>query len=73
MTRKRFLDWLLGLGSAGTIFVVAYPLLNFVNPPKRSSDAGEWVDAGPEEELAVGAAKDIMSMGPPMVIRRRED
>lgn len=74
MTRKRFMDWLLGLGSAGTAFVVAYPLLNFVNPPQRSSDSGEWVDAGAEDELAVGASKDIMSgQGTPLMVIRRDE
>lgn len=71
MTRKRFLDWLLGLGSLGTVFVVAYPLVNFVNPPERSSESGEWVDAGPIEELSVGASKDIMSnQGIPVIVVR---
>lgn len=73
MTRKRFLDWLLGLGSAGTIFVVAYPLLNFVNPPARSSEGGEWVDAGSLEELPVGVAKDIMSNDGQVVLLIRPD
>lgn len=75
MTRKRFLDWLLGLGSAGTIFVVAYPLINFVNPPPRSSEGGEWVDVGAIEEIPVGGAKDTMSSQgiPLMVIRQDEE
>lgn len=69
MTRKRFLDWLLGLGSAGTIFVVAYPLVNFVNPPARSSESGEWVDAGADTEIPVGGSKDIMSNeGKPVIV-----
>ncbi|HES57856.1 MAG TPA: Rieske (2Fe-2S) protein [Firmicutes bacterium] len=74
MTRKRFLDSLLGLGSLGTVFVVAYPLVNFVNPPERSSESGEWVDAGPIAELSVGASKDIMSnQGIPVIVVRPEE
>ena len=65
----------MGLGSLGTIFVVAYPLVNFVNPPERSSEGGEWVDAGSEDELAVGEAKDLMSSRgiPLMLVHREED
>lgn len=72
ITRRKFLDTVLGVGAAGTTFVVAYPLLRFVNPPKRSSEGSEWVDAGPLAEIPEGGFKVIMSnTGVPLLLVNR--
>lgn len=72
MSRKRFLDALMGAGGLGVVGVIAYPLLKFVNPPKRSSESSEWVDGGAVDEIAEGGAKTLMhSTGIPLVLIRR--
>jgi cytochrome b6-f complex iron-sulfur subunit len=74
LTRKRFLDTILGIGSFTVIAAIAYPLLKFVNPPKRSSESGEWVDAGLAEDIKAGGFKTIMhASGVPVVVVRRTD
>lgn len=74
MTRKRFLDTLMGAGGLGVITAIAYPLVKFVNPPKRSSESSEWVDAGPAEDIQAGGFKTIMhATGVPVVVVRRSD
>lgn len=75
MGRKTFLDWLVGLGTAGVAFVMAFPLVKFVNPPARSSESGEWVDAGPATDIPVHDAISIMSSGgiPLLVLNHGEE
>jgi cytochrome b6-f complex iron-sulfur subunit len=74
MTRKRFLDALLGLGGLSVTSVIAYPLIKFVNPPERSSESGEWVDAGTLEDLRKAGFLTIMhSTGIPLVLIPRSD
>ncbi len=74
LSRKRFLDTLMGAGGLGVISVIAYPLLKFVNPPARSSESSEWVDAGPAEEIQTGGFKTIMhASGIPLVLVRRSE
>ena len=34
MTRKRFVNWLLGTGAGGLVVSVAYPVIRFIIPPK---------------------------------------
>lgn len=68
-TRKRFLDLLLGAGGAGVAFVTAYPLLIYLVPPKRTVESGEWVDAGPLDEIKQARSKDILSSsGIPIIV-----
>jgi cytochrome b6-f complex iron-sulfur subunit len=69
MGRKRFLEWLVGLGGAGVAFVMAFPLVKFVNPPPRSSESGEWVDAGTADAIRSGGSVTIMSSkGLPLIV-----
>lgn len=69
LTRKRFLDALLGIGGLSVAGVVAYPLIKFVNPPARSSESGEWADAGPLEDLRKAGFMTIMhNTGIPLII-----
>jgi cytochrome b6-f complex iron-sulfur subunit len=73
MGRKRFLEWLVGMGGAGVAFVMAFPLLKFVNPPPRSSESGEWVDAGTADAIKAGGAVTIMSSkGIPLIVFNHE-
>lgn len=69
LSRKRFLDLLLGVGGVGVAFVTAYPLLNYMVPPKRTVEGGDWVDAGPLDGLKAAHSKDIMaSTGVPVIV-----
>jgi cytochrome b6-f complex iron-sulfur subunit len=69
MGRKTFMDWLVGLGAAGVAFVMAFPLVKFVNPPARSSESGEWVDAGKASDIKSSGSVSIMSSaGLPLIV-----
>lgn len=72
MHRRRFLDWLVGLGGAGVAFVMAYPLVKYVNPPARSSESGEWVDAGAADAVTPDNAVSLLSStGVPLLVISR--
>jgi cytochrome b6-f complex iron-sulfur subunit len=74
MSRKRFLDAVLSAGGVGVVGVIAYPLLKFVNPPKRSSESGEWVDAGLKTDIKTGDFRTLMHpTGVPLVLVKRGD
>lgn len=72
MSRKKFLDALMGVGGLSVVGVIAFPLLKYINPPKRSSESSEWVDAGATTEIPDGGAKTLMSAaGVPLVVVKR--
>lgn len=69
MDRKKFFEWLLGIGGLGVAFVMAFPLIKFVNPPTRSSEGGEWVDAGLASDIATAGSVSILSsIGEPLLV-----
>lgn len=69
LTRKRFMEWLLGIGAVFTAFVLAFPLIRYVNPPKRSSEGGEWIDAGEKSDMPAGSSVDLLSSrGIPIIL-----
>jgi cytochrome b6-f complex iron-sulfur subunit len=71
ISRKRFLDTMMWAGGLSVVTAIAFPLLKFVNPPKRSSESGEWVDAGAATDIEVGGFTTIMhSTGIPLVLVR---
>jgi Rieske Fe-S protein len=69
ISRRRFMDLLVGLGGAGVVFVTTWPLLRFLQPPKTTSESGDWIDAGTVEEIQASGFKDILGgTGVPLIL-----
>ena len=63
------LDWLLGLGGIGVVFVTAWPLLKYTVPPKKAVESGDWIDAGTVAEIKSAGYKDILGpTGLPLIV-----
>ncbi|MCP2520235.1 Rieske 2Fe-2S domain-containing protein [Candidatus Aminicenantes bacterium AC-335-A11] len=73
MKRRRFIDFLLGGGIAGTIITFLYPVLKYIWPPKQSEVIVKSVVAGKINELAPNTYK-IFKFGssPGILINTKE-
>ncbi|MGD2115976.1 MAG: ubiquinol-cytochrome c reductase iron-sulfur subunit [Acidobacteriota bacterium] len=71
-TRRRFVNWLLGLSTGALFGTVLYPVARFLSPPERAEAATNQVEAGPVNDPAfVDKGYKIVSFGadPVIVVR----
>jgi len=68
-SRRKLVEALLGFGFLGVAFIVAYPLLNTIVPPKRTSEKDELIEVAPEGSIADATSVDVMgSDGSPIIV-----
>lgn len=62
ITRRRFLDYLLGASILVSLGVVGGAILDFIYPPKKEggAEAQERLEVGPVSDLPVGKAKPVV-------------
>jgi len=71
-SRRRFVNWLLGMASALLGAAIFYPITRFLSPPERAEAATNQVEAGPVNDPAfLEKGFKIVSFGadPVIVIR----
>ncbi|MDP3981825.1 MAG: ubiquinol-cytochrome c reductase iron-sulfur subunit [Chlamydiota bacterium] len=72
ITRRRFLNMLMGGSILGSLGAVFYPVIKFLIPPAQTEMEPEAIDFGPQENFAPGASK-IMKFGKKPVILVRDN
>ncbi len=69
LTRRKFFNFLAGFGAIGVIAMVTYPLLNFLRPPRRSSESASYVEVGTLADIPEGKGRDAIAPdGEPVII-----
>lgn len=72
ISRRRFFDILASLGGLATIIMVVYPLLGFLRPPRRSSEATSFVEVGNVDDIPPDQGKDVTAPnGEPVIVINR--
>jgi cytochrome b6-f complex iron-sulfur subunit len=67
--RRKAVEWLLGSSFLGLAFIICFPLLNILIPPKRTSEKNELIEVGPEGSVGDGSPKTVMgSDGVPIIV-----
>jgi len=74
-SRRSFLDWMLGGSLAAVVGSVVYPVLSFLNTPKRQHSAAGQVEAGlvNDEAFRTKGYKIIEHGGEPVIVVRVAD
>ncbi len=73
VNRRRFLNILMGGGLLGWLGSVLYPVVSFLNPPKKAEANVQSIKAGPIEDFPVNSAKIIKFGRKPAILIRMED
>lgn len=66
--RRQFINTLLGFGIIGGIFSTIYPVLSFLNPPKRAEANVNSVKAGLDKEFQANTSKIIKFGRKPVIV-----
>lgn len=71
-TRRRFLDWIIGIGSGITSAAMAIPALMYLWPAAKGG-ASEAVEVSGAAALAVGQSVTLQVGGLPVIVVRKRD
>lgn len=71
-SRRRLLNWLLGVAGFANLGVVVYPIFRYLLPPKPKLPKGPIV-LGKENEVAIGDGKVTQVEGMPIIWTRVRD
>lgn len=71
--RRKFLNTLLGLGGAGGILSVFYPIFSFLIPPKSAEPKVSSVKAGLTADIPSNSAKIIKFGREPVLLIKTDD
>ena len=67
--RRKAVEWLLGGAFLGLAFIISFPLLNILIPPKRTSEKDELIEVGPDGSIEDGQSKTVMGGdGVPIIV-----
>ncbi len=66
--RRKFINALLGIGLVGGVFSTIYPVLSFLNPPKRAEPDVNSVKVGLNKEFQVNSSKIIKFGRKPVIV-----
>jgi cytochrome b6-f complex iron-sulfur subunit len=72
LTRRRFLDWLLGSSAGALVLSIAYPVVRYLSPPRVPEATTRQVDAGPVNapDLLERGFKIVRFGGEPVILIR---
>lgn len=73
VNRRQFLNFILGGGLLGWLSSVLYPVISFLNPPKKAEANIQSVKAGLIEDFPVNSGKIIKFGRKPAILIRTED
>ena len=73
MTRKNFLNLMLGVGTAGWLGSVVYPILRYLLPPETAEAEPHTLNLGPAEQFPKGAGKIFKFGKHPVILIRAKD
>jgi Rieske Fe-S protein len=71
-TRRGFIDWFLGLGIAGTLGSMLYPVLKYLVPPRIPEAKISSIKLGRVEEFPSGSGKIVKFGNQPAIVIRTE-
>jgi len=72
ITRRSFVDYLLGIGVVGSIISVLYPIIEFMIPPQVSEAEQSAVSAGKISELPLNSGKIFKFGSKPGILIRTQ-
>ena len=69
-SRRRFIDWLLGIGFVGWLGSVLYPIINYIIPPRIPEARVSSVKVGPVDNFPPNTGKIIKFGRRPVIVVR---
>ncbi|MBI5241672.1 MAG: Rieske (2Fe-2S) protein [Elusimicrobia bacterium] len=73
ITRRKFLNAMLGVGTAGWLGSVVYPVLRYLLPPETTEAEPDTLSLGPAEQFPRGAGKIFKFGKRPVLLIRTKD
>lgn len=73
LTRKKFINALLSIGSLGSITAAGYPIISYLFPPKAGEAKVNSIKAGKVGDFPLNSAKILKFGRQPLILVRTQD